>query len=490
MAPTVSLTMIVRDEARDLGRCLFSAAGLADEVVVVDTGSADATRDVARRFGARVVDLPWPDSFAAARNASLDHARGEWAFWLDADEWLDNDAREATAALFGRLRGGGEGGNAVYLMRQESTGPSPAAGRLAVDHPRVFRNHPAVRWRNRVHEQILGPCARPRARRWSPPASRSATRATSPGRTPWPSGPGTSASWDSTWPRTPETPSCSFNWPGSGWTDDFPAAEAALGRVLAAVPPADPLARQARAFAGPSATAPAGRRGRAWRVVRAGLAAAPNDTNLLHEAGSLAFEAGRLDEAAAAFAALLGAAADPGERFDAVDPTPSRLAGPAQPGRRRPRGGPARRGRGRRGGSPSPRSPPPPGPGSGWRTCTSARPVGPSSRPPTPGSSPPRRPAQDVPPAAAPYLRARACLARGDEAGASAAYRVCGRARPRPATRPAGTPPTPPRPGAPPPDPDPSRPAVRPGRPAAGRVPFRPARPGGPGRATPAAQAG
>src|SRR5262249_30962404 len=86
--PRVSLCMIVRDEEANLPRCLRSAADLVDEMVVVDTGSADGTREFARRLGARVVDFAWVDSFAAARNASLDHATGEWIFWLDADEYL------------------------------------------------------------------------------------------------------------------------------------------------------------------------------------------------------------------------------------------------------------------------------------------------------------------------------------------------------------------------------------------------------------------
>src|SRR5262249_33980822 len=102
--PRVSLCMIVRDEEANLPACLASAADLVDEVVVVDTGSTDRTREVAARFGARVFDFPWVDDFAAARNESLRHATGDWVFWMDADDRLDEDNRGRLRGLFAGLR--------------------------------------------------------------------------------------------------------------------------------------------------------------------------------------------------------------------------------------------------------------------------------------------------------------------------------------------------------------------------------------------------
>ena len=86
--PTLSLCMIVRDEAGSLGRAIDSFEGVADEVVVVDTGSTDETAQVARAHGARVVEHPWADDFSAARNAGFDACAGDWVFGLDADERL------------------------------------------------------------------------------------------------------------------------------------------------------------------------------------------------------------------------------------------------------------------------------------------------------------------------------------------------------------------------------------------------------------------
>src|SRR5262249_46480551 len=82
----LSLAMIVRDEAPRLAECLASIRPHVDEMVVVDTGSTDRTRDLARDRGARVFEFPWCDDFAAARNASLLPCRGAWIFWMDADD--------------------------------------------------------------------------------------------------------------------------------------------------------------------------------------------------------------------------------------------------------------------------------------------------------------------------------------------------------------------------------------------------------------------
>ena len=94
----VSLCLIARDEAANLPPCLGPLAGLCHELVMVDTGSVDSTQQVAAAQGARVVEFPWCDSFAAARNASIDAATGGWIFWLDADDWIEPPAREALAA--------------------------------------------------------------------------------------------------------------------------------------------------------------------------------------------------------------------------------------------------------------------------------------------------------------------------------------------------------------------------------------------------------
>ena len=94
----IALVMIVRDEARCLERCLESARPWVDEMLVLDTGSVDATPQLARSAGARVEPFDWIDDFAAARNAALALCDADWRLVLDADEWI-TDGGESLAAL-------------------------------------------------------------------------------------------------------------------------------------------------------------------------------------------------------------------------------------------------------------------------------------------------------------------------------------------------------------------------------------------------------
>ena len=85
---SLSLCLVVRDEQEYLPQCLASVRGLADEIIVVDTGSMDRTREIARDFGATIYEIPWQDDFAAARNFALNKATSDYVFMLDADEYI------------------------------------------------------------------------------------------------------------------------------------------------------------------------------------------------------------------------------------------------------------------------------------------------------------------------------------------------------------------------------------------------------------------
>ncbi|HEU0169356.1 MAG TPA: glycosyltransferase family 2 protein, partial [Chloroflexota bacterium] len=145
--PLLSVCLIVRDEERNLERCLTSLEPLAADVVVVDTGSSDATPALAQRLGARLFHFAWCDDFAAARNASLAQARGEWVMWIDADEAL---AQAQPDALSGLL----EGSAPAYLMAQKSLSEAGAVDSIAWQRRLVRRaTHP--RFQGRVHEQLI-----------------------------------------------------------------------------------------------------------------------------------------------------------------------------------------------------------------------------------------------------------------------------------------------------------------------------------------------
>ena len=96
---TLSLCMIVKNEEQDLPKCLRSVEPVVDEMIVVDTGSTDKTKEIAQAFGAKVYELEWPDSFAEARNYSISKASGQWILVMDADEVLSTRDYDKLARL-------------------------------------------------------------------------------------------------------------------------------------------------------------------------------------------------------------------------------------------------------------------------------------------------------------------------------------------------------------------------------------------------------
>ncbi len=161
----LSACLIVRDEEPRLPDCLASLGRLADEIVVGDTGSRDRTAAVARRHGARVLDVPWTDDFAAARNAVLDAARGRWVLFLDADERLAPSDPVALRRVLAAADA-----PAFTIEVRSPRGPSEPE---EVAHlVRLFRRDPHVRYEGRIHETVLGTICRARGvDSWLPPRS-------------------------------------------------------------------------------------------------------------------------------------------------------------------------------------------------------------------------------------------------------------------------------------------------------------------------------
>jgi glycosyltransferase involved in cell wall biosynthesis len=311
--PRVSLCMIVRDEEANLAACLRSAADLADEVVIVDTGSTDRTRQVAASFGARVVEFPWVDDFAAARNVSIDHATGDWVFWLDADESLDEDNRTRLRTLFADL----DDGPAAYLMTQLSPARDGAGAAVAVDHVRLFRRHPDVRWRYRVHEQILLSIrqAGHEVRRTAVVILHAGWLDEADGGRKLARNVRLLEMQDAEQPGDPVT---LFN---LGWAyvrlDRIEEALRLLGRSLE-LAPADFGARAKVHTLLARCHHRLGRRDEALAACRAGRGIAPDDPELCFLEGLFLTEGGRLAEAEACLRHLLSA--EPGPRLLGVDP--------------------------------------------------------------------------------------------------------------------------------------------------------------------------
>lgn len=150
MRVRLSACLIVRDEEARLPSALDSVAGVADEICVLDTGSTDGTLALARSRAARVARFRWCDDFAAARNACLDLASGDWILALDADERLSTPASQARVELerFARQHPRGVG----RLMVENLEGQR-VSGRARVS--RLLPNDGSHRFAGRVHEQIV-----------------------------------------------------------------------------------------------------------------------------------------------------------------------------------------------------------------------------------------------------------------------------------------------------------------------------------------------
>lgn len=96
---TISLCMIVKNEEKVLSRCLESLVSAVDEIIIADTGSTDATREIAKRYTDQVYDFKWTGSFADARNFVASKATKDYIYTADADEYLDEENQQKLLQL-------------------------------------------------------------------------------------------------------------------------------------------------------------------------------------------------------------------------------------------------------------------------------------------------------------------------------------------------------------------------------------------------------
>ncbi|MEQ1933803.1 MAG: glycosyltransferase, partial [Fimbriimonadaceae bacterium] len=146
----LSACLIVKDEEKQLDRCLNSLKGVCDEIVVVDTGSSDKTIDIAKKHAAVIGHFDWCDDFSAARNASLELATGNWALWIDADEELTTESTKAFLEALSRPHFAG-----YYIKIVNFLDDFNASNQYVHSPVRLFRLTPEIRFEGKIHEQIL-----------------------------------------------------------------------------------------------------------------------------------------------------------------------------------------------------------------------------------------------------------------------------------------------------------------------------------------------
>lgn len=138
--------MIVRDDATRLHRCLESAKQVAEKIIVVDTGSVDESINVAKRFGAEVISIDWPDAFDEARNVGFDRVETEWTLWLDSDEWIQPESIPLFMEIISR-----DNVDIVRMFRQDYKEDGRFTELFLL---RLWRTSPSARAVGTIHENL------------------------------------------------------------------------------------------------------------------------------------------------------------------------------------------------------------------------------------------------------------------------------------------------------------------------------------------------
>ncbi|WP_211747296.1 glycosyltransferase family 2 protein [Paenibacillus sp. Marseille-Q4541] len=144
----LSLCMIVRDEELVLSQCLSSVADVVSEIIIIDTGSSDATLSIAQKYGAHIISYSWRSDFAEARNESLKFATKPWILVLDADECFAAGQKEQLNGLFADETAAG------YELKIRSLLGNRGDEQVTDYVCRLFRNDPEIQFRGSIHEEV------------------------------------------------------------------------------------------------------------------------------------------------------------------------------------------------------------------------------------------------------------------------------------------------------------------------------------------------
>lgn len=146
----ISLCMIVKNEEDVLERCLKSVCDLVDEIIIVDTGSTDATKEIAKKFTDKIYDFEWVDDFSAARNYSFSFATKEYSMWLDADDVItDEDAQKIR-----ELKEGVESDVDVVLLKYNIAFDAEGRPAFFYYRERIVKTARRFLWKDPIHEVL------------------------------------------------------------------------------------------------------------------------------------------------------------------------------------------------------------------------------------------------------------------------------------------------------------------------------------------------
>ena len=147
---TISLCLIVRNEEQTLDRCLSSVANIVDEIIIVDTGSTDLTKTIAKKYTEQVYDFKWIDHFATARNYAFSHATKDYILWLDADDVVKEEDNLRLKTLKQTLDPSVDSVTMAYHLGFDSYGNVTSSNR----RNRLVKRSNQFRWIGAVHEYL------------------------------------------------------------------------------------------------------------------------------------------------------------------------------------------------------------------------------------------------------------------------------------------------------------------------------------------------
>lgn len=148
---TISICMIVKNEEKILSRCLDSLKGLSDEIIIVDTGSSDDTKKIAKKYTDKIYNFKWNNNFSDARNFSFSKCTKDYIYVADADEYIDEENRQKFLNLKNNLLPEIE----IVQMYYENRTPYESIYNFDKElRPKLFKRLRNFRWVDQIHETV------------------------------------------------------------------------------------------------------------------------------------------------------------------------------------------------------------------------------------------------------------------------------------------------------------------------------------------------
>ncbi|MFC1616221.1 glycosyltransferase [Patescibacteria group bacterium] len=145
---SISLCLIVKNEEKVLERCLVSFKGIYNDLVIVDTGSIDNTKNIAEKYNARIFDFKWIDDFSAARNYAISKAESDYIMMVDADDYIEEQDREKLIHVINEKLNQVDGFYLPYLL------PSKNGDHKKSYFPKIWKSDLNLVYKQRIHEYL------------------------------------------------------------------------------------------------------------------------------------------------------------------------------------------------------------------------------------------------------------------------------------------------------------------------------------------------